>query len=237
MLLADQLALLLHISVEKKSLHILLVCSQAWKKYMDILPRNHVMGIEAGLFVNLMMMAEVPLFCTEDCTVHLDGLRRQRVYLDLQNPLELTIYNSKKVPKLPITIASRVGFNTGHYHTQAIDELAMTNVEPVITYDPYYHIAKVIALEGYLYNLVPDAPYDIGLNTNTSDLHNATTLLVTFGNRYEPSFLELLSIPRTQMYLHGSYWSDTSYWYIFAITTGVLGILYGLYTPVHGNIS
>lgn len=188
-----------------------------------------------ALFVGALI-GEVPLFCKEDCSVHLDGIRRQRVYLSLEKPLSLSIYNTETIEKLDIAIATPVGGQSGHYHTSSSspEKLNLQTLpalpKPAILFDPFYHIAKTVLQQGSL-QLAANVVHEIGFNRNqlSNETHNKTKLMVTLGTRYEPSFMELVSMPRTQFYLHGSYWSQTSYWYVYAITTGVLYILYGIF--------
>lgn len=182
-----------------------------------------------ALFVGALI-AEVPLFCKKDCSVHLDGIRRQRVYVDLRDPLELTVYNKQTVNALEVFIANPIGVDIGHYHTQSLDRLTLNNIpNPTISFDPFNHIALLVLQKGLL-DITANSPHVIGLNVDTNQTHNASNLMISFGTRYEPSFMELLRMPMTQFYLHGSYWSDTSYWYVFAITTGVLALVYGIFS-------
>lgn len=172
---------------------------------------------------------EVPQFCSGKCDVFLTGLRRQRVYVKCDVETELTITNDQVVPKLPVTVAVPIGMD-GHAHTANTVNIKLDSVDDVlIKYDPYYHIAKAEVQRGTMEKpLEVNQQYKINFGGNLN--HNATVFLVTFGNKYEPEFMELATMPMTQFYLHGPYWSNTTKWYIFAITTGVLALLYGLFS-------
>lgn len=184
--------------------------------------------------VFVALIAEVPVFCKNDCSVHLDGIKRQRVYVDLRDPFELTVYNQQTVNALEVSIANPIGVGQGHYHAQALDDttLNLKNIpDPRISFDPFNHIARVVLQKGVL-DVTANSPHAISFNKgiNENQTHNASNLMITFGTRYEPSVMELLRMPMTQFYLHGSYWSDTSYWYVFAITTGVLALVYAVFS-------
>lgn len=173
--------------------------------------------------------AEVPQFCADvNCKVYLQGLKRQRVYVQCDVPTQLMIYNSESVPELPVTIAVPVGVQ-GHTHTVHTGNIALSSTESLdVFYDPYYHIARTDVQEGIIQNMGSNEEFILNFGDNIG--HNASVFLITLGNRYEPTLFELVQMPSTQFRLHGQYWSRTSHWYVFALTTGLLALLYGAFS-------
>lgn len=177
----------------------------------------------------LGVCGEVPQFCNSDCNVYLAGLKRQRVYVRCDVPTKLTLYNEEEVAQLPVSVSVPVGLE-GHTHTMHTGNIQLEDSDGTIAYDPYYHIAKSEVQKGYIMDMRNNREFVLNFGSNLG--HNATVFLVTLGTRYDPEVLELLGMPMTQFLLHGSYWSKTSHWYVFAITTGVLAVLYGLFSRV-----
>ena len=182
-----------------------------------------------AILLALGVQAEVPQFCSSDCNVYLSGIKRQRVYVRCDVPTKLTLYNSEEVVELPLSVSVPVGL-LGHTHTMHTGNINLEDSDGTVTYDPYYHIAKSEVQKGYIMDMKNNREFVLNFGSNLG--HNATVFLVTLGTRYDPEVLELLGMPMTQFLLHGSYWSKTTHWYVFAITTGILSILYGLFSRV-----
>lgn len=150
---------------------------------------------------------EYPVFCKGSCTFSVDSKRHVFVQVEPSSEAVLSSkYNGGSEVFVPFW---------------ADDSIEVQGLQPVNAtsyYNPYWQIS------GYQIGVVSDSSTVRINNTGAQP----QVLLLKVGTKYKTTLLEVIGLPIVMFHLHGDYWTDQPYFWIFVILSQTLALGYAL---------
>ena len=169
------------------------------------------------LFNILYITAERPIYdCTQPCNkTIIDNITQKYVFLTKEGETQEITLNTQLSSHMQLLFARK------YIHQEMelyINDVNQTNIaHSNIIFNSFMQIVKY---------LIRNETIVQSTNIKVKSLTRDIRWEVNFGEKYQTTLLEAVSIPIDMFHLHGSYWSGLFYDWIFLAVTAVISVLF-----------
>lgn len=185
-----------------------------------------------------LALADYPQFCTQSCTVSFYGKQR-RVYLHipysgagmsgeiLMPPVSGGPVSIKAFVPLPYTY-------TTQFTLTSTSSISATQVKTKPHFNSHFQTVEYPLADAAGNEVIATATMSVSTitisATDSAYFRNGLNILFKMEGPHELSAMELVAMPIAQWNLHGQWWTQQMYFYVFVAVNVALAALYGVFT-------